>query len=297
LRHNLSTLCGLVWTAALSVIAAAGLTISISRPALAEYEIQETDVEKGETEVEYRGAVHWGFPKGEQQAAAQGDGGGALEPIEEGQFLRQSHDLEFQHGITERIMVSTALTADEPLDQDFNLSSVELEGQYELIERDGDGIGLALAGSYGFATRGGEADELAFAPLVEWGSGPFLLTINPYFGTQVGSNRDTSGIGLEYGWRAEYKIAPRWGLGVEMFGEVDDLSHTGPFNDQTHSIGPTLFFDPVGDDDDIADEGDDDGDDIAGPAEMALSFNIGVQFGLTDATSDGALKFQGSLSF
>ena len=34
-----------------------------------------------------------------------------------------------------------------------------------------------------------------------------------------------------------------------------------------------------------------------GPAPLELSFNVGVQFGLTDATSDTALKFQGSLSF
>ena len=30
---------------------------------------------------------------------------------------------------------------------------------------------------------------------------------------------------------------------------------------------------------------------------MELSLNVGVQFGLTDVTSDGALKFQGSLAF
>jgi hypothetical protein len=30
---------------------------------------------------------------------------------------------------------------------------------------------------------------------------------------------------------------------------------------------------------------------------MELSFNVGVQFGLTDVTSDGALKFQGSLAW
>jgi hypothetical protein len=295
LRYTLSSLCGLVWTAALSVIAAAGLTVAVTRPALAEYEIEETDVEKGEVEVEYRGAVHSGFSKGEKKAAAT-EATAADTEEEQGEFLRQSHDLEFQYGVTDRLMLSTALSADEPLDQDFNLSSVELEAQYELIEREGDGIGLALATSYGFATRGGEADELAFAPLVEWGSGPLLLTINPYFGFQVGNNRDTNGFGFEYGWRAEYKVAPRWGLGVEMFGEVDDLSHTGPFNAQTHSIGPTLFFDPVGDDDDIADAGDEDGDD-AEPPEMAFSLNVGLQFGLTDATSDTALKFQGSLSF
>ena len=33
------------------------------------------------------------------------------------------------------------------------------------------------------------------------------------------------------------------------------------------------------------------------PSAMALSMNVGVQFGLTDATSDTALKFQGSLAF
>jgi hypothetical protein len=294
LRHNLSTLCGFVWTAALSAIAAAGLTVGVTRPALAEYQIQETEVEKGETEVEYRGAVHWGFPKGEQQEAAQPD---ADDEEEEGEFLHQSHDLEVQYGLTDRFLVSTTLSADEPLDQDFNVSGVELEGQYELIEREGDGIGLAFSAGYGFATRGGEADEIEFAPLVEWAHGPLLLTINPYFGAEVGNNRETSGLGFEYGWRAEYRVAPRWGLGVEMFGEVDELAHTGPFNDQTHSIGPTLFYDPSGDDDDVGGEGDDDGDDVAGPAEMAMSFNVGVQFGLTDATSDAALKFQGSLSF
>jgi len=34
-----------------------------------------------------------------------------------------------------------------------------------------------------------------------------------------------------------------------------------------------------------------------GPVQMELTFNVGVQFGLTDAASDTALKFQGALSF
>ena len=33
------------------------------------------------------------------------------------------------------------------------------------------------------------------------------------------------------------------------------------------------------------------------PADVAYSMNVGVQFGLTSATSDSALKFQGSVSF
>jgi hypothetical protein len=30
---------------------------------------------------------------------------------------------------------------------------------------------------------------------------------------------------------------------------------------------------------------------------MEISLNVGVQFGLTDATSDTAVKFQGALGF
>ena len=85
-----------------------------------------------------------------------------------------------------------------------------------------------------------------------------------------------------------------------MFGEIEDLANAGSFNEQNHSIGPTLFWNP-GENDEESEEkegkGDDDNDKVAGPPDMELSFNVGVQFGLTDATSDGALKFQGSLSW
>ena len=81
-----------------------------------------------------------------------------------------------------------------------------------------------------------------------------------------------------------------------MFGEIEDLSNAGSFNDQTHSLGPTLFYNP-GDDSDEHDKKGADDDKVAGATSMEFSMNVGVQFGLTDATSDTALKFQGSLAF
>ena len=290
--------------AALSALAAAGLTFGDAKPAFAEFEIQESQVEKGEAEAEYRGAVHFGVPKPEGGDEGGGDddgaeaGGGALESEEEEAGLRQSHDFELQYGVTERIMASVALLTDEPIDGNYDLSAVEFEGQYEFIEREGDGLGLAFQVGYGIATRGGEADEIEFGPLVELASGPLLLTINPFLAAQVGEDRETDGLGFEYGWRAEYEAADRWGVGVEMFGEIEDLSNSGPFDDQAHSIGPTIFYNPGDDDDDVGGEGHEgEEDEIAGEPEMEFSFNVGVQFGLTDAASDSALKFQGSLEF
>jgi hypothetical protein len=304
LRHDLNLLRHaqrLALTAAVSALAALGLTIITTKVALAEFEIQESQVEKGEVEVEYRGAVHWGFPKAEKEEAEEGEEEGALEEQEEGEFLQQSHDLEFQWSFTNRWMISTALSADEPLDEDFDMSSVEIELQYEVIERKGNGLGLAFIGAYGFATRGGEADEIEFAPFFELASGKFLFTGNPIFTAQVGDNRETDSLGFEYGWRAQYNLAKKWAVGAEMFGEIEDLSNAGSFDDQQHSLGPTLFYMPGGGDDDDDDNGNGNGNHnnnkVAGPAKAEFSMNVGVQFGLTDLTSDTALKFQGALEF
>lgn len=287
-------------TTAVALLLASGATTITLDKALAEFEIQESQVEKGEVEFEYRGAVHSGFPRREREEAEEEEEGGALEEEEEGEFLRQSHDFELQYGITERWMISTTFSTDEPLDEDYDLSGIELELQYELIEREGNGIGLAFIGAYGFATRSKEADEIEFGPIMELASGGFLLTTNTFFTSQVGDHRETDGLGFEYGWRAQQKVAKRWGVGVEMFGEIEDLSHAGSFDDQQHSLGPTLFFmSGDDDDDDNGGNGDDDDDErkVGGPPEMELSFNVGVQFGLTDVTSDTAVKFQGSIGF
>jgi hypothetical protein len=290
----------LALTAGAAVLAAFGLTTVTTNVAFAEFEIQESGVEKGEVELEYRGAVHDGFPRTEREDAEEGEEedeeGGALEEEEEGEFLRQSHDFEFQYGITNRFMFSTTLGTDEPLDEDFDLSSVELELQYELVEREGNGLGLAFIGAYGFATRGGEADEIEFGPIMELGSGGFLLTTNTFFVSQVGEHKETDGLGFEYGWRAQQKIAKKWAVAAEMFGEIEDLSNAGSFDDQPHSIGPTLLFIP--NDDDEESEKEENGQRKAlGPPEREVSLNVGVQFGLTDVTSDTAVKFQGSIGF
>ena len=57
---------------------------------------------------------------------------------------------------------------------------------------------------------------------MELASGKLLLTLNPFFNAQVGDSRQTDGLGFEYGWRAEYAFAKRWGIGVEMFGEIEE---------------------------------------------------------------------------
>ena len=290
------------------------LILAGPKPVLAEFEIQESQVEKGEVELEYRGAYHWGLPK----AGRVGEAGvlddeteGEVEADEAGEEeevpLRQSHDFEMQMGITERWMFSTSFGTVVPEGGNWQAESVELEVQYELIEREGNGLGLAFQAGYGWATQGETANEVEFGPIVELAAGKFLLTTNTFLTDQQGEFAEAEGLGFEYGWRAEFDFTKKWGIGVEMFGEIEDLANAGSFDDQEHSIGPTIFFklgEERDEEGDYASEAsshteDDDNDngEVAGPPEMEFSMNVGVQFGLTDLTSDGALKFQAELVF
>ena len=278
----------LAFTVAVSAIATAGLTLAGTKPVLAEFEIQEAGIEKGEVELEYRGAYHWGLPQVEEDEEVP---------------LRQSHDFEMQMGITDWWMISTTLGTTVPAGFNWQVDSVELETQFQPIKRHGNGIALSFATGYGWATQADTANEVEFGPIMEFAAGKFLLTTNTFFSRQMGEFAETDGLGFEYGWRGEYDFAKHWGLGVEMFGEIEDLSNPGSFNDQNHSIGPTLFWKPGGGDEDeeAGDVGEGDDDNAKGnapePPSTEFSMNIGYQFGLTDVTSDGALKFQAELAF
>jgi hypothetical protein len=281
LQHRAFTVAG-------SAIATAGLTLAGTKQVLAEFEIQEAGIEKGEVELEYRGAYHWGLPQAEEDEEVP---------------LRQSHDFEIQMGITDWWMISTTLGTIVPEGSSWLAEGVELETQFQLLKRHGNGIALSFATGYGWAAQPDTANEVEFGPIMEFAAGKFLLTTNTFFSRQMGEFAETDGLGFEYGWRGEYDFAKHWGLGVEMFGEIEDLSNPGSFNDQNHSIGPTLFWKPgSGDEDEEAgDVGEGDDDNAKGNAPKSpsaeFSMNIGYQFGLTDATSDGALKFQAELAF
>ena len=284
----------LAFTVAVSAIATAGLTLAGTKPVLAEFQIQEAGIEKGEVEIEYRGAYHWGVPEATDQNENAND-------------LVQSHELELQMGISDWWLIQVTGGFDRALHENLQGSSVEIETEFAIIKREGNGIAVSFQLGYEQAINShkhlddGEANEFGFGPIIELASGKFLLTLNPLFGKQIGTFADQEGLGFEYGWRGEYDFAKHWGLGVEMFGEIEDLSNPGSFNDQNHSIGPTLFWQPGGGSEEAGDVGEGDDDNAKGnapePASTEFSMNVGVQFGLTDATSDTALKFQGSLAF
>lgn len=253
-------------------------------PALAEYEIQESTIDPGETQLQYRGASHSGLPP-----AADVSDVDVLPDIEEAP-LRQSHDFEIQYSPTTYWLVAFTQVYDEPVDDEFNISALEFETQFELITREGDGLGLSVQGGTEqpvFDARKDTDPAVAIGPIVELSKSNYTLVLNPLFYKNIGNKNDQEGIGFEYGWQARKELfGERLWLAVEMFGEVDDMANSGSFNEQQHSIGPAFYY-TFGKEDDFV--GDDDLYD-SDRKSKEFTVSLGAQFGLTSATSDVAIK-------
>ena len=92
------------------------------------------------------------------------------------------------------------------------------------MERHGDGLGLAFRSLYEFALQDGDPDEILFGPLAKYVWGHNSLTVNTFFIGQLGNNRDIDSLELKVNWRLKHEFNERFGLGVEGYSEIEDLS-------------------------------------------------------------------------
>jgi hypothetical protein len=229
-------------------------------PAAAQFYVRSPDVEKGELALEEHGAIYSG--PGEDE------------------LRRQSHEVEAKYGFTDRWEGIVEGTFRQNVGEDFKANRLELGAQYEIVERHGDGLGLAFRSFYEFALQSGDPDEILFGPLGKYVWGPDSLTVNTFFIGQVGDHRDIDSLEFKVNWRAKHEMNEKWALGVEGYGQIDDLSHAGTFDEQKHRIGPVAYFETGGHD-----------------GKPKWEFAAGALFGVSDATSDVTYKFDAEVKF
>ena len=263
----------------LAVLAGFGALLQgalLLNPARAEFEIPQVDLEK--IEIEYRGASHNGMPQ----------------PNDDGEIevLRQSHELEFQYGLTEFWAVRLTPSVEEPSPGTLELATVGIETQVVLVPRQGGAFGLAVMGGYApvsWFVDLEDPDEVEFGPIMELAHGGWLLTANPRLVDQLGRHAETNSLGFEYASQLEYRFAERWSVAALAFGEIEDLSATGPFDAQVHLLGPSLYLYSPDDDERPRSRG------SLAPEEWALC--AGVLFGLTDASADATVRVMFAMEY
>ncbi|MGI8723891.1 MAG: hypothetical protein ACR2J1_00655 [Methyloceanibacter sp.] len=266
----LSTAASRASAASLILAASAGL-------AMAEFEIQESTIDPGEIQLQYRGAWHSGLPKGSSIEQVL--------PDDEEAPLRQGHEFEVQVSLTGHWLVAVTHGFDQPDGDDFRLSAIEAETQFEFITREGDGLGFAIQGGTEqpvFDARDEQGSRNTYRSDCRTGREEGSADAHPLFFKELGNLSEQEGIGFEYGWQARYEATERLSLALEMFGEIEDMANAGSFNEQLHSIGPAFYY-TFGKDD----EG---GNGNGEPPTPELTVSLGGQFGLTGANSDFALK-------
>jgi hypothetical protein len=203
-----------------------GLVLSVfsftALPASAQFYVRSPEVSKGELEIEEHGAFYSGPGEDER--------------------LTQTHELEGKYGFTERFEGILEGVFEQPRGEDFEAEEIELGGQYEIIQREGDGFGLAFRTLHEFALLGGEPDEILFGPLAKIVKGRDSTTINTFFVGQVGDHVEIDSLELKVNWRLKREFSERWALGIEGYSEIEDLAHAGSFDDQSHRLGPVAYY-------------------------------------------------------
>lgn len=230
------------------------------RPADAQFYVRSPDVEKGELTLEEHGAFYSGPGEDERR--------------------RQSHEVEAKYGFTDRWEGIVEGFFGQDIGESIEARQFELGGQYEIVEREGDGLGLAFRSIYEFALQSGEPDELLFGPLGKYVWGRDSLTINTFFVGQLGDNREIDGVELTVNWRLKHEMNEKWAVGVEGYSEIEDLVHAGSFDEQEHRLGPVAYYETGGHD-----------------GKPEWEFAAGVLFGASDATSDLTYKIDAEVEF
>ncbi|MGD9501998.1 MAG: hypothetical protein AB7V40_05875 [Methyloceanibacter sp.] len=239
--------------------AASGLLALSAHSASAQFYVRSPDVEKGETAIEEHGALYSG--PGEEERR------------------RQSHEVELKHGLTDRWELIVEGTFRQDIGESFEARQVELGAQYEIVERHGDGLGVAFRTIYEFALQDHSPDEILFGPLAKYVWGRDSFTFNTFFVGQVGNDVEIDSLELKVNWRLKRELGEKFALGVEGYSEIEDLAHAGSFNDQEHRLGPVAYLE------------------LEGRGGTEWEFAAGTLFGLSDAVSDVTYKFDAEFKF
>ena len=253
------------------------VTLLIPMQASAQFYVRQPDVEKGETEVEEHGAAYAGPGNDEE--------------------LRQSHEVEFKRGLTDRAQLIIEGFFEQPIGDSLQAKEFEIGGQYELIKPEGNGFAFAFRTIYEAVKDA--PDEILFGPLARYAVGRNSTTLNTFFVGQVGDHPTIDGLEFQYNWQFKHELNHRVAFGVEAFGKIEDLAHPGSFNDQLHRAGPVIYLnfgeEAGGTEAEKRESEESEPEQKSEAPELKMA--AGVLFGQSDATSDVTFKLDAELEF
>lgn len=244
------------------------------------FDVKGTDVDKGKTSIETNNTLFNGFPVNADR-------------------VRSSHELAIGHGFTDWLKLGLKANFDKPLDSDFQLSTVAIEGQ-AMLRKFERGFGLAWFTEAAFRVHRDETNSVTFGPIFQLGTEKTQLLVNPFFSRTYGPNKE-EGTEFSYAWAVKQEIREGFAIGIEGYGSIPNIGNAPSFDFQPHRIGPVIYLERAlagfaghagGRRMSVKDAGGN-GDD----GKPKFGMELGVLFGLSDATQDVAVKLKAGIEF
>lgn len=254
-------------------------------------------IEQGAWDAEALSAFQFGLPA---NAAHNGevahDHGDGMDTHDH-DAARAAHEFAIHGGVTSFWMTKLALSAEKAAGESYELSSVALENVFRLPHANPGPLDWGWFTALRAGVNSRETNTVEFGPIVSLSSGPATLTLNPFFARTFGRNRQ-EGVAFSYGWRATYEIHEKLSLGLEGYGEIEDIASAPGVSEQVHRVGPVLYVGHVHGTPHHHD-GHEAGpqQEVHGGREDGLHAEIGVLFAVTHATPDAALKVNLGMDF
>lgn len=242
------------------LLLAVGLWAALTAQAAA-YDITDPEVEKGQQKLE---AIHVG-----QQGFPAGSTGNT-------RFL---NSLSYSYGLTDFWQLKGGIAGDRHDDRGWEVTSLFAESVFEIFDVKKTGFGLGWFTSIAGSVYHDTSNVTTFGPIIKFAHQSMSLTLNPFFEKTFGRNSEP-GVAFAYGWQANVEVKKGVTLSLAGFGHIADIGgHTPSFEAQEHKIGPLIGFET-----EVADN-------------RTLGLELGVFFGLTDATADTAVKAKLSYTY
>ena len=123
---------------------------------------------------------------------------------------------------------------------------------------------------------------MLLGPIAKLSGHDISATLDTFFNQNLNSSDIPA---LETKWQVKHRLTDRVSLGVEGYSKITDLDHAGSFQDQEHRIGPVIYLK-------LGPWSAQEFHDVTGVGEEKIwGVALGALFGITEATSDVAFKF------
>lgn len=221
--------------------------------------------------------------------------------------IRAAHEIAMFGGINNHWLTKLALGIEREAGGDHHITSIASENVFRLSPPREGSFDFAWFTAINAGLDSGASNAIEFGPIVSMTSGKATLVLNPFLEKTFGENRE-DGIAFVYAWRATYEVAERLSVGVEGYGEIENIGHAPAGSEQIHRVGPVLYLGHVhgsarhahaGGPHAASPHADHDAHEKhahapdaghAGAHGPDWHAEVGVLFGLTEATPDAALK-------